>query len=344
MQPIDLRSDTVTLPSPAMRQAMATAEVGDDVMGEDPTVNRLEAMAAERLGKEAAVFVVSGTMGNLVALLAHCGRGEEMIVGDNAHIFMYEAGGSSALGGIHSRQVPNQTDGTLDLTDIEAAIRSDNPHFPRSRLICLENTHNRCGGACLPPDYFGRVRALADKHDLRIHLDGARVFNASVALGVDVTELTRHADSVMFCLSKGLSAPIGSLVCGWADFIHEARRARKVVGGAMRQVGVIAAAGIFALENMVDRMAEDHDNARRLGEGLAEIKGIVLDPTHVQTNIVFFDLQGHTPVAPTFCHDLAAQGVKMLPTGERRVRAVTHYGIGRTDIEKSLEIVSQFMR
>ena len=184
MQPIDLRSDTVTLPPPAMRQAIATAEVGDDVMGEDPTVNRLEAMAAERLGKEAAVFVASGTMGNLVALLAHCGRGEEMIVGDNAHIFMYEAGGSSALGGIHSRQVPNQTEGTMDLTDIEAAIRSDNPHFPRSRLICLENTHNRCGGACLTPDYMGRVRALADKHDLKIHLDGARVFNASIALGV----------------------------------------------------------------------------------------------------------------------------------------------------------------
>ena len=344
MQPIDLRSDTVTLPSPAMRQAMATAEVGDDVMGEDPTVNRLEAMTAERLGKEAAVFVVSGTMGNLVALLAHCGRGEEMIVGDNAHIFMYEAGGSSALGGIHSRQVPNQTEGTMDLTDIEAAIRSDNPHFPRSRLICLENTHNRCGGACLTPDYMGRVRALADKHDLRIHLDGARVFNASIALGIDVTELTRHADSVMFCLSKGLSAPIGSLVCGRADFIHEARRARKVVGGGMRQVGVIAAAGIFALENMVDRMAEDHDNARLLAEGLAEIKGIVLDPTHVQTNIVFLDLHGRAPAAQTFCHDLAAQGVKMLPTGERRVRAVTHYGIGRTDIDKSLEIVSQVMR
>jgi threonine aldolase len=249
---IDLRSDTVTLPTPAMREAMATAEVGDDVLGEDPTINRLEAMAAERVGKEAGLFVSSGTMANLVSVLTHCARGEEIIVGDHGHIFLFEAGGASAVGGIHSRQVPNQPDATLDLAQVEAAIRPDDDHSPRTRLICLENTHNRCGGACLTPEYMGQVRALADRYGLKIHLDGARVFNAAVALGVDVRKLTRDADSVSFCLSKGLSAPVGSLVCGPADFIHEARRARKVLGGGMRQGGVIAAAGVVALEQMVD--------------------------------------------------------------------------------------------
>src|SRR5574341_410305 len=234
MKKIDLRSDTVTLPTPQMREAMASAEVGDDVFGEDPTVNRLEAIAAARVGKEAALFVASGTMGNLVALLTHCGRGDEIIAGDRAHLFLYEAGGASALGSIHSRQVPNRPDGTLDLAQVEAAIRPDNDHFPRSRLLCLENTHNRCGGACLTPDYLRQAQALADQYGLRIHLDGARLFNAAVALGLDVRELTRPADSVSFCLSKGLSAPVGSLLCGTADFIHQARRVRKVVGGGMR--------------------------------------------------------------------------------------------------------------
>lgn len=343
MQPIDLRSDTVTLPTPAMRKAMAAAEVGDDVMGEDPTVNRLEAMAAERIGKEAALFVASGTMGNLVALLTHCGRGDEIIVGDRAHAFLYEAGGASALGGIHSRQVPNQPDGTLDLAQVETAIRPDNPHFPRSRLICLENTHNRCGGACLAPDYIRQVRSLADKYCLQIHLDGARVFNAAVALGVDVRELTRHADSVSFCLSKGLSAPVGSLLCGPADFIRQARRARKVVGGGMRQAGVIAAAGIVALEQMVDRLADDHAHARRLAEGLAAVPGIALDPARVQTNIVIFELQEDAPKPDEFCRRLAEQGVKMGPIGGQQTRAVTHYGIEAPHIEQALVAIKRVM-
>jgi threonine aldolase len=343
MQSIDLRSDTVTLPTPAMREAMATAEVGDDVLGEDPTVNRLEAMAAERVGKEAALFVTSGTMGNLVALLTHCGRGDEIIVGDRAHVFLFEAGGASALGGIHSRQIPNLPDGRLDLNQIEAAIRPDNPHFPRSRLICLENTHNRCGGACLTTDYTRQVRNLADKYNLQIHLDGARVFNAAVALGLDVRELTRHADSVSFCLSKGLSAPVGSLLCGPADFIRQARRARKVVGGGMRQAGIIAAAGIVALEQMVDRLADDHTNARRLAEGLADTPGIILDPGQVQTNIIIFEMQERALEPSEFCRRLADHGVKMSPIEGRQIRAVTHYGIEAAHIEQVLDAVAQVM-
>lgn len=341
MQSIDLRSDTVTLPTAAMRDAMASAEVGDDVMGEDPTVNKLEAMAAERLDKEAALFVTSGTMGNLTALLTHCGRGDEIIVGDRAHIFLYEAGGASALGSIHSRQLPNQLDGTLDLARVESAIRSDNPHFPRSRVICLENTHNRCGGACLTPTYTSQVRSLADKYGLRIHLDGARIFNAAVALGVDVKELTRQADSVSFCLSKGLSAPVGSLLCGSANFIREARRARKMLGGGMRQAGIIAAAGIVALEQMVARLADDHSNARRLAEGLAQTPGITLALNRVQTDIVIFELQ---EIAPSeFCKRLADYGVKMSPIGGQQVRAVTHYGIESSHIEQALAAVAQVM-
>jgi threonine aldolase len=343
MQFIDLRSDTVTLPTPAMREAMASAEVGDDVMGEDPSINRLEAMAAERVGKEAAVFVASGTMGNLVSVLTHCGRGEEIIVGDHGHLFLFEAGSVSAVGGIHSRQVPNQPDATLDLAEVEAAIRPDDDHFPRTRLICLENTHNRCGGACLTPNYMRQVRTLADEYNLKIHLDGARVFNAAIALGVDVRELTRDADSVSFCLSKGLSAPVGSLVCGSADFIREARRARKVLGGGMRQGGVIAAAGIVALEQMVDRLADDHANARRLAEGLADTPGIALDPSRVQTNIVYFDLEEGAPNAAEFCGRIAEQGVKMGPTGARRIRAVTHHGIEANHIEQTLAVVAQVM-
>ena len=343
MKVVDLRSDTLTLPDPAMRQAMANAELGDDVFGEDPSVNRLEALAAEMVGHEAAIFVVSGTMGNLTGVMTHCQRGDELIVGGNAHIFMYEAGGCSALGSIHSRQVPNNPDGTMDLELIEAAIRDDNVHFPRTRLICLENTHNRCGGACLSPVYSRQVRELADAYQIKIHLDGARVFNAAAALGVDVRELTTPVHSVQFCLSKGLSAPVGSLLCGSADFISEARRIRKVLGGGTRQGGVIAAAGIYALENMIDRLPEDHVNARRLAEGLAEMPGFILDPTSVQTDIVFFDLHEKLPPAQEFCRRLADRGVKMLPLDKRRIRAVTHFGIEAPDIEHALLTISDML-
>jgi threonine aldolase len=292
---------------------------------------------------EAALFVASGTMGNLAALLTHCGRGDEIIVGDRAHVFLFEAGGASALGAIHSRQVPNQPDGTLDLTQVEAAIRPNNLHFPRSRLICLENTHNRCGGTCLTPDYMSQARNLADEYGLGIHLDGARIFNAAIALDVDVRELTRHADSVSFCLSKGLSAPVGSLLCGPTAFIRQARRARKLVGGGMRQAGIIAAAGIVALEQMVDRLADDHANAHRLAEGLADIPGIALESSQVQTNIVIFGMEEDALAPDEFCRRLADYGVKMSPIEGRQIRAVTHYGLEAEHIEQVLVAIARVM-
>ncbi len=335
--PIDLRSDTITKPTPAMRRAMAEAEVGDDVLGDDPTVKRLEALAAERLGKEAALFVPSGTMGNLVCLLTHCGRGDEVILGDQAHCYIYEQGGSSAVGGIHPRPLPNRPDGTLDLDAIEAAIRPDDPHQPRTRLIALENTHNRCGGAVLPVSYMQAVGELARRRGLKVHLDGARIFNAAVALDVDVKELVADCDSVSFCLSKGLAAPVGSVVVSTADFIREARRARKVLGGGMRQAGVIAAAGIVALTEMVDRLAEDHANARRLAEGIAALPGIVLDPATVQTNIVIFELH-HPELTPQqLAQALWQRGVWLFAIGGKRLRAVTNYHITPGDIDRAIQ-------
>ncbi len=338
---IDLRSDTVTLPTPPMRQAMANAELGDDVFGEDPTVNRLEELAAHKMGKPAALFVSSGTMGNLVALLTHCGRGDEVILGDQAHSFRYEVGGMAALGGIHSFQLPNQPDGTLRLEDIRAAIRADNVHFPRTRLIALENTHNRCGGAPLSPAYIQAVYALARENNLRVHTDGARIFNAAVALGVDARELTQNSDTISFCLSKGLSAPVGSLLCGARDFIAEARRNRKAVGGGMRQAGVLAAAGIVALETMIDRLADDHANARFFAEQIADLPGIELDPATVKTNIVYFDVPPSVMSAAEFSKRLASEGVLMFDTAPTRLRAVTHYGIERADVEMAVRVVKR---
>jgi len=326
-----------------MREAMYRAEVGDDVYGEDPTVNRLEAMSAERMGKEAALYVASGTMGNLVSLLTHCNRGDEVILGHMAHTFLYEVGGIAALGGIHPHTVPNQPDGTLDLADIEEAIRADNIHFPRTRLICLENTHNRCGGAALSPEYTASVCALARRYGLAVHLDGARIFNAAIALGVDAKELTKDVDSVLFCLSKGLSAPVGSVVCGSKDFIAEARRNRKIVGGGMRQAGIIAAAGVVALEQMVDRLADDHANACRLAEGLAETPELFVDLDRVQTNIVIFELRSDRLTSAEFVEKLGEKGVKLLAISGRRLRAVTHYGIEGEDIEAALAIIHQVM-
>jgi len=340
---IDLRSDTVTLPTQRMREAIYHAELGDDVFGEDPTTNRLEQIAAERMGKEAAMMVASGTMGNLVCVLTHCRRGDEVILGDQSHTFLYEAGGMSAVGGIHPHTVTNQPDGTIRLEDIEAAIRGNNVHFPRSRLICLENTHNRCNGSALRPQYMDSVAKLARERGLRIHLDGARVFNAAVALGVDVKELARYADSVSFCLSKGLSSPVGSIICGTSQFITEARRNRKVLGGGMRQSGIIAAAGIEALEQMVDRLAEDHENARRLAEGIARIPGLSIELNRIYTNIVYFDMADRQFDAGTLVTQLATRGVKMLQLGPGRLRAVTHYGISAEDIDLALVAISEAM-
>jgi len=344
MRTIDLRSDTVTLPTPAMREAVYNAELGDDVFGEDPTTNRLEQMAAERMGKAAALLVASGTMANLVCILTHCARGEEVILGDRCHTFLYESGGMSALGGIHPHTVSNQADGTMRLEDIEVAIRGPNVHFPRTRLICLENTHNRCYGSTLRPEYIDAVAALAKEHGLSVHLDGARIFNAAVALGVDVKELTRSVDSVSFCLSKGLSAPVGSVVCGSSEFIAESRRTRKVLGGGMRQAGIIAAAGVIALEEMVDRLAEDHENARHLAEGIAGIRGLSIDLERVQTDIVYFELVSNRLTADELVTELGKKGIKILCVGPRRLRAVTHYGISAEDIDLTVKALGEVMK
>ncbi|MCP4540506.1 MAG: low-specificity L-threonine aldolase [Chloroflexi bacterium] len=338
MKIIDLRSDTVTHPTPEMREAMYRAEVGDDVFGDDPTVNRLEEMTAERLGKKAALFVASGTMGNLVALLTHCGRGDEAIVGNRSHMYLYEQGGMAALGGVTPWSLPNQPDGTLKLEDIEGAIRGDNVHFPRTRLICLENTHNMCDGIPLTLEYMTQVAQLAHDHGLQIHLDGARVFNAAAALGVNVRDVVREVDSVMFCLSKGLCAPVGSLLCGDADFIAEARRARKVVGGGMRQAGILAAAGIIALEQIADRMDEDHRRAKQLAKGLAEIPGVEVSPTI--SNILYFGLTDEvSKTQEDIVEALAGQGVRVLGRIDGRIRAVTHYWISDEDIQTTIEAV-----
>ena len=340
MKMIDLRSDTVTKPTPAMREAMSKAEVGDDVYGEDPTVNKLEAMASERLGKESALFVCSGTMGNLVALLAHCGRGDEVILGDRSHTFHYEQGGMAALGGITPYPIPNRADGTLKPGDILDAIRGDDPHFPRTRLLCLENTHNMCNGSALPVSYMRDVAQLAHDRGLKVHLDGARVFNAATALGVDVSEVVRDVDSVMFCLSKGLCAPVGSMVCGSSDFIAEARRARKVVGGGMRQAGIIAAAGLISLERMTDRLVEDHRRARTLAEGLATLPGI--EPAPVTTNILYFQIEDSVPKSPAeVASALATHGVLVNHRGGGQFRAVTHYGIDDEAIARAIEAAAE---
>jgi threonine aldolase len=324
---------------------MAEAEVGDDVFGEDPTVNRLEEMAAERLGKEAALFVASGTMGGMVSNLTHCGRGDEIIIGSQSHTFLFEQGGSASVGGIHPRTVPNQPDGKLALEDIEAAVRGDNVHFPRTRLIILENTHNLCNGCPLDIDYMKAVGEIAHRHKLKIHVDGARFFNAAVALNVDPKDLAAEADSVSFCLSKGLGAPVGSVICGTQDFINEARRARKLLGGGMRQAGVLAAAGIVALNEMVDRLADDHANAKKLAMGLAEMPGISIDPDQIPTNIIFFEVtrEGMTP--EEFVQRIDAEGIRMLvvPTGPHTVRAVTHYHITAENIDQALGVISKVL-
>jgi threonine aldolase len=342
---IDLRSDTVTVPTPAMRQSMADAEVGDDVFGDDPTVNRLEALAAETTGKEAAVFVASGTMGNLASLLAHCGRGRDVILGDESHIYHYENGGASALGGLVFRPVRTLADGTLPLDALRAAIHLPAHnylyyHYTRPGVICLENTHNRCGGRIVSPEYFAEVAAIAAEHQLPIHLDGARLFNAAVAAGRPVTAWTRHVSSVQLCLSKGLSAPVGSLICGSAAFVDEARRMRKILGGGMRQAGVIAAPGIIALTGMVNRLADDHRNARILADGVAALPGVVLDPPEVDTNIVVFRMPS-VAQAEAFEAALERAGVLVSNFGGGRLRVVTHDGITEADCRAAVEVMAR---
>ena len=335
VQPVDLRSDTVTRPTPAMRAAMAEAEVGDDVFGEDPTVNRLEAMSAERFGHEAALLVASGTQGNLLALLTHCGRGDEYICGQRAHNYRTEGGGAAALGGIQPQPVEVEADGTLDLDRVAAAIKPDDFHYARTRLLSLENT---ISGRVLPLDYMRAARALCDRHGLALHLDGARVFNAAVALGVEPVEIMSLFDSVSICLSKGLGCPAGTVLVGARDFIAEARRWRKVVGGGMRQVGFIAAAGIHALDHHVERLEADHANARRLADGLAHVDGIDVDHNAVQTNMVF------AKVAPDRVEDFVSHceqhQVLIRPINPNRL--VTHLDIDADGIDHAVGVMRKF--
>jgi threonine aldolase len=338
MNSIDFRSDTVTHPTEEMRAAMAAAEVGDDVLREDPTVNRLQDLAAERMGKEAGLLVTSGTMGNLIAVLAHCGRGDEVILGNLSHTFLFEAGGTAALGGVHPYLLPNQADGTIALDALQGAVRSEDVHFPTSRLIVLENTHNRCGGTVLSTDYMARVGELARRNDLRLHVDGARIFNAAAALNLPAADLVRDADTVTFCLSKALCAPVGSVLCGSKDFIEKARRIRKQLGGGMRQAGILAAAGIVALEKMTGRLVDDHARARRLAQGLAQIPGLQLDTAFPASNMIFLNLGAEIPIdAAEFSARLKNLGVRVGVTGERRFRLVTHYWISDESVEIAID-------
>ena len=345
MDRIDFRSDTVTWPTPAMRQAMANAPVGDDVYGEDPTVNQLEALAAAKTGKEAGLFVASGTMGNLTAILCHATRGEEAICGEDAHTYLWEAGGMASLGGVVPHPLPTDRIGRMDLSQIEASVRSDNPHLPQSRLILVENSYGDKHGYPIPTEYFAAVGAIADKYQLAVHMDGARLFNAAAALNVPAAEITRHVDSVTFCLSKGLGAPVGSVLCGSADFIHKARRVRKSLGGGMRQAGILAAAGIVALTEMVERLADDHAHAQQLAQGLAQIPGIMVQSEMVKTNMVFFGLTDEVPLSN---QELIAAlrekaNIWLGALGPRRFRAVTHYWIGDKEVALFLETLAEIV-
>jgi threonine aldolase len=342
MELIDLRSDTVTQPTQPMRDAMAHAEVGDDVYGEDPTVNRLQELAAEVTGKEAALFVPTGTMANIASILAHCQRGDEVILGNLAHPYLNESGGIAALGGIQPFTIPNQDDGTLLISDIENSIREDDPHHPITRLIALENTHNRCNGAFLELEYIESVGKIAHKNNLAFHIDGARIFNASVASGVKVKKLVAMADSVTFCLSKGLCAPVGSLICGSKEFIAKTLRLRKQLGGGMRQAGIIAAAGIIAIEQMTLRLAKDHERAKRLSLGLSGIKALSVSPQH--TNIVRFTLLPESGKSPEeFKKALVKRGIRIGHAGSWGFRAVTHHDISDDSIDKTLSAFSDIL-
>jgi len=344
MDRIDFRSDTVSWPTAAMREAMAAASVGDDVYGEDPTVNELEALAAARTGKEAGLFVASGTMGNLSAILSHAGRGDEAILGSDSHVFSWEAGGLAALGGVVPYPLPTDTFGRMDSAAVADAVREDDPHLPRSRLVLVENSYGGKHGYPLPPEYFADIAAVARQHGLALHMDGARLFNAAVAQNIDADEITRHVDSVTFCLSKGLCAPVGSVLCGSAEFIDKARRARKVLGGGMRQAGVLAAAGIVALNEMIERLADDHAHARLLAQGLSQIPGVEVDVAMVRTNMVFFNLTNDVPLSSedVACRMRETAGVWVGTNGSRGFRAVTHYWIDANDVRtflSSLEYV-----
>ncbi|MGB1250794.1 MAG: low-specificity L-threonine aldolase [Candidatus Promineifilaceae bacterium] len=339
MDKIDLRSDTVSWPTPEMRHAMANAAVGDDVYGDDPTVNELQRVSAEITGKEAGLFVSSGTQGNFVAMLAHCGRGQEAIIGDRQHVYTSEAGNIAQMGGIVSRILRMNDRGEMNLADIEASVRADNEHYPVSRLILVETTAGGSNGVALSLDYLAAVREIADRNGLVVHCDGARLFNAAAALNVSVSDITQYVDTVTFCLSKGLCAPVGSVLCGSKEFIHRAHRARKPIGGGMRQAGILAAAGLVALRDIAPRMADDHHHAKMMAEGLSRIPGIDICVENVHTNLIFFGLTEDVATdAPTVCQRLKDEhGILLSPRGPRSFRAVTHYWINADAVESFLD-------
>ncbi len=339
---IDLRSDTVTLPTPEMREAIARAELGDDVYGEDPTVNRLEAMAAAAMGKQAALLVASGTMGNLIAMLVHCARGTKAVLGARAHTYLYEAGGAAALGGVVLTPIRNTDDGELALDELTAELETPaDPHFAPHALVAMENTHNRCGGEAVGLAHMAAVAELAHRHGLGVHLDGARIFNAALALETSASRIAAHADTVSFCLSKGLACPVGTMLCGPRPFVERARRMRKMLGGGMRQAGIIAAAGVVALTAMVDRLAEDHENARALAEGLGRVAGLRVHPGRRPTNMVFFEVAGGAGRARRFATALKERGVLVGSRSPVEFRAVTHYGISRAAVDRAVAAASE---
>ena len=342
---IDLRSDTVTMPSKEMKQFMLNAPLGDDVYGDDPSVNTLENQASDLFGKEDSVFIPSGTMANLIAVLSHCNRGDEILLGNKSHIFVYEAGGTSVFGGIHSHQLHNNNDGTINVDDIENGIRpSTDNHYPTSKLICLENTHNLCFGAPIKENYFKKVKNIADNHKLKIHIDGARIFNAAVALNTSVKKLTKNADSVSCCLSKGLSAPVGSLLLGSKNFILKAKRLRKALGGGMRQSGILAAAGIYSFNNMVDRLQEDHYNAKLLASELSEIDELKINLNNVHTNIIFFYLNNTNLKDDKFILELLHNNIKIDSKGNRKFRMVTHSNFKKNDVAFVVNKIKSIIR
>jgi len=344
MSIIDLRSDTFTQPTDEMREAMKNAAVGDDVFEEDPTINKLQETAAKKLGKESALFLPSGTMGNLVSVLTHCGRGDEIIIGDRSHIFLNEVGGISALGGVHPRILPNENDGSISLEKLELAIRRPNIHYPPTRLICLENTHNFCYGSPIGTDYMSEVASLGKKHNLNIHLDGARIFNAATALRTDVKEISRYVDTLMFSLSKGLSAPVGSIICGSKEFITKAKKNRKMVGGGMRQCGHLAAAGLIALEKLSKRLHEDHENAKIFSETISKLPDIQIDLKQVQSNIVFFGMNSSKISGQDFVGRLGERGVKILETQPGFFRAVFHRGVSKDQALPAAKAIQEILK
>ena len=343
MQYIDLRSDTVTLPTTDMMDAINSAILGDDVYVEDSSTLELEKLAATITGKEAGLLVSSGTMGNLICSLVHCERGTEVIMGHKSHTFIYESGGISSYGGIHSHQLRNNFDGTIEINDIKEAIRIDDVHFPRTSLICIENTHNKCHGFPLDLDYINLVCSIAHENNIKVHMDGARMFNACAALDLKADIVLKNIDSVTFCLSKGLASPIGSVICGSSEFIDEARRIRKSLGGGMRQTGIIAAPGIISLNTMIDRLKEDHRNAKHLADSLTNLKGIELNSNFVKTNIIFFNFNHPTISSSELVSHMKSNGIIFSDYNGKHCRLVTHNNISRDDIENVIDVFNKLL-